>query len=95
MQYAIYNSSVLRQHHEVLWQNGGIVTKLWRCDTTGRPDRVTEQERSLAVSTRPRPCWCVDDSSQNVVVTSLSPWLWKYDCFTNNCCWAPEDMQFT
>jgi len=27
-----------------------------------------------------------DDSSQNVVLTSLSPWLWKCDCFTNNCC---------
>jgi len=32
-----------------------IVTKLWYCDTTQQSDFVTEQERSLAISTRPRP----------------------------------------
>jgi len=32
-----------------------IVTKLWYCDITRGSDIVTEQERSLAVSARPRP----------------------------------------
>jgi len=26
-----------------------------------------------------------EDVSQNVVVTSLSQWLWESDCYTNNC----------
>ena len=38
------NSGVLRQHQQALW---------WFCDTTGRLDIVTKQERLLAVSTRP------------------------------------------
>jgi len=27
--------------------------------------------------------------------TSLRPWLWEFDCYANNCCWDPTDLQFT
>jgi len=32
-----------------------IMTNLWYCDITRRSDIVTEQERSLAISTKHRP----------------------------------------
>jgi len=62
------------------------MTKLQYCDMTRGSDIATEQERSLAMSTRPRPCHAIrkdklvrtaafQASSQSLVEMSLSPWL--------------------
>jgi len=26
---------------------------------------------------------------------SLSSWMWESDCYANNCCWGPADLQIT
>ena len=65
-----------------------IVTKLRYCDITRGSGIATEQERSLAMSTRPRPSHTIRkdklvlllhfrqvDISQSLVEMSLSPWL--------------------
>jgi len=64
------------------------MTKLRYCGTTRLSDIVTEQERSLATSTRHRPqgirkakslhtaVFQARDISQHLVETSLSPQLW-------------------
>jgi len=64
------------------------MTKLRYCDLTQGSDIATEQERSLAMSTSPRPSHAIRkdklvlllhfrqvDIGQNLVEMSLSPWL--------------------
>jgi len=36
-----------------------------------------------------------EDISQNLAETSLSPWLWEFDCYAKNCCWGRIDLQIT
>jgi len=73
--------------------------KLCYCNTTQRSDIATEQERSLAISTKPHSVrykkgfvsqfvpmrFRQEDVSQNVVVTSLSQCFWESDYHANNC----------
>jgi len=71
--------------------------QLWYCDITRRTDSVTEQELSHAVSTRHCPSHAIgkaksgcgllfrqEDTSQNMVETSLGPWLLESDYYANN-----------
>jgi len=73
-----------------------------------RADIATEQERSLAMSMRPRPSHVIRkhkldlllhfrqvDIIENLVEMSLSPWLWESDCYANNCCWGRTDLEIT
>ena len=45
------------------------------------------------------PCCCASGKriliSPNLVVTSLSQWLWVSDYSANKCCWTPTDLQIT
>ena len=52
--HSCINTAVLRNAGRVVPAPPSIMTTLWYCDTTRRSVIVTEQERSLAVSTRPR-----------------------------------------
>jgi len=86
-----------------------IMIKLWYCDITGRSIIVAERKRSHAISTRSRPSYAFytrisesvllhfkqGDINQNLVETSLSPRLWESDCYTNNRCWGPTNLQIT
>jgi len=85
-----------------------IMTNLRYCDIIRGSDIATEQERSLAMSTRPRPSHAIRkdklvlllhfrqvDISQNLVEMSLSLWLWESDCCANNCCWGRTNLEIT
>jgi len=96
---------VLRQH-QALWQNCSIVTQHnGQCDrreqslpisTKPRPqDSSPSRFEKGFVSQIVLMAFRQEDVRQNVVVTSLSQWLWESDCHANNCSEAPTDLQIT
>ena len=60
---------MLRQHD---YAGYGIMKKLWYCDTIRQQEIVTEQERSLAISTRPSPSHAIRKAKSVKTATFLA-----------------------